>query len=160
MIDNAKVFKNSMMLYIRMVVMMLITLYTSRIVLDTLGIEDYGIYNIIGGVVIMFSFINVTLTIAIRRFLSVALAAQDQSRFIEVLRASVLAVFIASIIIVIGLETIGLWLLNNKISIPAERMYAANCTFQFSILAFLCNINSVPYNSAIVSCERMRYILI
>lgn len=156
MIDNAKVFKNSMMLYIRMVVMMLITLYTSRIVLDTLGIEDYGIYNIIGGVVIMFSFINVTLTIAIRRFLSVVLAAQDQSRFIEVLRASVLAVFIASIIIVIGLETIGLWLLNNKISIPAERMYAANCTFQFSILAFLCNINSVPYNSAIVSCERMK----
>ena len=143
------------MLYIRMAVMMLITLYTSRIVLDTLGIEDYGIYNIIGGIVVMFSFLNMTLTIAIRRFLSVALAAKDKARFMEVFRASVLAVFIASVIIIIGLETIGLWFLNNKINIPIHRIYAANCTFQLSILTFLCKINSVPYNSAIVSCERM-----
>ena len=143
------------MLYIRMALMMFITLYTSRIVLETLGIENYGIYNIVGGVVVMFSFLNLTLTVAIRRFLSVALATGDEKRFIEILRASILAVLIAYIILIIGLETIGLWFLNNKINIPVERLEAANYTFQFSILTFLCNMNAVPYNSAIVSCERM-----
>ena len=143
------------MLYVRMILMMFITLYTSRIVLETLGIEDYGIYNIVGGVVVMFSFLNLTLTVAIRRFLSVALATGDEARFIEILRASVLAVFIASVILIIGLETIGLWFLNSKINIPAGRLEAANYTFQFSILTFLSNMNTVPYNSAIVSCERM-----
>ena len=138
-----------------MALMMFITLYTSRIVLETLGIENYGIYNIVGGVVVMFSFLNLTLTVAIRRFLSVALATGDEKRFIEILRASILAVLIASIILIIGLETIGLWFLNNKINIPVERLEAANYTFQFSILTFLCNMNAVPYNSAIVSCERM-----
>lgn len=155
MIDSSKVFKNTIMLYVRMASMMLITLYTSRIVLETLGIEDYGIYNIVGGIVVMFSFLNLTLTVAIRRFLSVELATGDQTRFVEVFRASALAVFIASVILIIGLETIGLWFLNNKINIPAGRLEAANYTFQFSILTFLCNMNAVPYNSAIVSCERM-----
>ena len=86
-----------------MALMMFITLYTSRIVLETLGIENYGIYNIVGGVVVMFSFLNLTLTVAIRRFLSVALATGDEKRFIEILRASILAVLIASIILIIGL---------------------------------------------------------
>lgn len=155
MIDSSKVLKNTIMLYVRMALMMLITLYTSRIVLEALGIEDYGIYNIVGGIVVMFSFLNLTLTVAIRRFLSVELATGDKNRFVEVFRASVLAVFIASVILIIGLETVGLWFLNNKINIPVGRLEAANYTFQFSILTFLCNMNAVPYNSAIVSCERM-----
>ncbi len=154
-INQKTVAKNTLMLYIRMGVMMIVSLYTSRVVLATLGVDDFGIYNVVGGVVVMFSFMNTTLTVAIRRFLAYELGQEGGGRIQKIFNASIIAVFITSIIIVIGLESIGLWFLNNKLNIPPDRMAAANVVFQFSILSFFFNMNLIPFNSAIVVYEKM-----
>ena len=125
---------------------MLASLYTSRVVLQTLGVEDYGIYNIVGGVVVFFSFMSMTLQVAIRRFMATELGHSLQNNNIQnVYRASVQAIAIASVIILIGLETIGLWFINHKLNIPPERMYAANWVFQFSLLTFIFNYKCSPF---------------
>lgn len=155
-INQKVVAKNTLMLYIRMSVMMIISLYTSRIVLDILGLDDFGIYNVVGGVVVMFSFLNVTLTVAIRRFLAYEMGKnKNDERIQNVFNSCIIAVFITSIIIVIGLESMGLWFLNYQLNIPMERMGAANFVFQFSILAFFFNLNLIPFSSAIVTYEKM-----
>lgn len=155
MINQKAVAKNTLMLYIRMGAMMLVSLYTSRVILATLGINDFGIYNVVGGVVVMFSFINLTLTTSIRRFLAYELGKETGSNIQSVFNSSVIAVFFTAVIIVIALETIGIWFLNNQLNIPDERMDAANFAFQFSILSFFFSMNAVPYSSAIVAYERM-----
>lgn len=135
-------------------VMMLLSLYTSRVVLATLGVEDFGIYNVVGGVVVMFSFMSLTLTVSIRRFLAYELG-KDGKNIQTVFNSSIIAVLIASTIIVIVLETIGYIFLNYQLNIPIERMDAANFVFQFSILSFFIGMNTVPYSSAIVAYEKM-----
>lgn len=155
LINQKTVAKNTLMLYIRMGVMMIVSLYASREVLATLGVDDFGIYNVVGGVVVMFSFMNITLTVAIRRFLAFELGQENNGRIQKVFNASIIAVFIASIIIVIGLESIGLWFLNFKLNIPPERLGAANFVFHFSVLSFFFNMNLIPFSSAIVSFEKM-----
>lgn len=154
-INNKRVLKNTLMLYIRMGLVMIISLYTSRVLLEALGIEDYGIYNIVGGIVIMFSFFNNILTVAIRRFLSIAIASGDVKRVQIVLKASVKAVIIIACVLAFLIETVGLWFLNYKLNIPDNRLYAANCVFQLSLISFILNLNALPYNSAIVAYERM-----
>jgi O-antigen/teichoic acid export membrane protein len=154
-INPKKVAKNTLMLYLRMGVMMIVSLYTSRVILATLGIEDFGIYNVVGGVIVMFSFMNLTLTIAIRRFLAFELGQEEKGRIQEVFIASIIAVFLASLIIIVGLESLGYWFLNNKLNIPPERLVAANIVYQFSIVSFFFNINLIPYSSAIVAYEEM-----
>lgn len=154
-INQKTVAKNTLMLYIRMGVMMIVSLYASRVVLATLGVDDFGIYNVVGGVVVMFSFMNTTLTVAIRRFLAYELGQENGGRIQKVFNASIIAVFIASIIIVIGLESIGLWFLNFKLNIPPDRLGAANFVFHFSVLSFFFNMNLIPFSSAIVSYEKM-----
>ena len=154
-INQKTVAKNTLMLYIRMGVMMIVSLYTSRVVLATLGVDDFGIYNVVGGVVVLFSFMNITLTVAIRRFLAFELGQENSGRIQKVFNASIIAVFLASLVIVIGLESIGLWFLNNKLNIPPDRIAAANFVFQFSILSFFFNMNLIPFSSAIVVYEKM-----
>lgn len=154
-INQKTVAKNTLMLYIRMGIMMVVSLYTSRVVLSTLGVDDFGIYNVVGGVVVMFSFMNLTLTVAIRRFLAYELGQENGGRIQKVYNASIIAVFIASIVIVFGLETIGNWFLNHQLNIPSERLSSANFVFQFSVLSFFFNINLVPFSSAIVAYEKM-----
>lgn len=154
-INQKIVTKNTLMLYVRMGVMMIVSLYASRVVLATLGVDDFGIYNVVGSVVVMFSFMNLTLTVAIRRFLSYELGQENGGRIQKIFNASIIAVFIASVIIVIGLETIGLWFIDNKLNIPPDRKEAANFVFHFSVLAFFFNMNLIPFSSAIVSFERM-----
>lgn len=134
---------------------MLVSLYTSRILLQALGIEDYGIYNIVGGVVIMFSFFNNILTVAIRRFLSIAIAKEDTFELQKTFKSSVRAVMFIALGITFLLETIGLWFVNYKLNIPDGRMLAANCVFQLSVVTFILNLNALPYNAAIVSFEKM-----
>ena len=153
-INQKRIAKNTLMLYLRMGVTMLVSLYTSRIVLSTLGVDNFGIYNVVGSVVVMFSFMNLTLTVSIRRFLAYELG-KDGKNIQSVFNSSIIAVFIASTIIVIGLETIGLWFLNYQLNIPIDRMEAANFVFQFSILSFFIGMNTVPYSSAIVTYEKM-----
>lgn len=153
-INQKKIAKNTLMLYMRMGATMLVSLYTSRVVLATLGVENFGIYNVVGSVVVMFSFMNLTLTTSIRRFLAYELGKGGE-KIQSIFNSSVIAVLIASVIIVIGLETIGLWFLNNQLNIPVDRMGAANFVFQFSILSFFVGMNMVPYSSAIVAYEKM-----
>lgn len=154
-INQKTVAKNTLMLYIRMGITMIVSLYTSRIVLATLGIDDFGIYNVVGGVVVMFSFMSITLTVAIRRFLAFELGKENEGNIHQVFNSSIIAVLITSLILVVGLETLGYWTLNSQLNIPLERLGIANFVFQLSILSFFFNMNLIPFSAAIVSYEKM-----
>lgn len=153
--NNKRIAKNTLLLYARMMLMMFISLFTSRIVLQALGVDDYGIYNVVGGVVAMFSILSSALNAAIVRFISVELGKSDKQRLNLVFCTSVSTQLILIGIIVLLLETIGLWFLNFKLVIPTDRLVAANWVFQFSVLTFALNMWSIPYNSAITAHEKM-----
>lgn len=155
--NNKRIAKNTMFLYIRMVVIMLVQLYTSRVILQTLGVEDYGIYNIVGAVVISLSFITGPLSTATQRFLSFELGKKNTGRIKDIFSMSLIVYGILSIILLIVAETVGLWFLNHKMDIPADRLYAANWVFQCSIITFIINILNIPFNSAIIAYEKMSF---
>lgn len=147
--------KNTILLYVRMFVSMLISLYTSRVILDTLGVEDYGIYNVVGGLVGMFGIVTSTLNTAVSRFLTVELGRDDQERLKRVFSTSLTIQIILSLIIVVIAETVGLWYINNVMVIPPDRLNAANWCFQFSIITSVIGLIIVPYNSVIIAHEHM-----
>lgn len=153
--NNKRIAKNTLLLYFRMFLTMGVSLYTSRIVLNTLGVEDFGIYNVVGGVVMMFSFLNASMSSATQRFLSFELGKKDFVQLKKVFSMSVNIHAIIAIVIFILAETIGLWFLNAKLNIPSERMNAANWVYQFSILSFMLTVMNVPYNATIIAHERM-----
>lgn len=153
--DGARLAKNTVLLYFRMFLMMCINLYTSRIVLHTLGVEDYGIYNVVGGVVVMLEFINDSMTSSTQRFLSFELGTGNKQKLREVFSTSINIHLIISLIIVLLGETIGLWFLHEKMVIPPERMVAAEWCFQLSIFTSVLNVLSYPYISAIIAHEKM-----
>lgn len=134
---------------------MLVALYTSRVVLDALGVDDYGIYNVVGGVVAMFSMLSSTLSTASQRFITYALGGNDFNHLKKVFSTCITLHIILGIIVVALLEFLGVWLLNNKLNIPPERLSVANWVFQFSILTFFVNVVSVPYNALIIAHEKM-----
>ena len=154
--NNKRIAKNTMVLYIRMLLLMAISLYTSRVVLTSLGVENFGIYNVVGGVVTCLGFLNGTLSTASSRYITVALGKGNLEEMKKVF-SSVLSVNILLALIVLLLsETVGLWFLYEKMVIPEERMTAAFWVFQFSVLTILLNICSVPYNAVIIAHERMK----
>lgn len=153
--NNKRVAKNTLFLYFRMILIMLVTLYTSRVVLAQLGIKDYGIYNVVGGVVTMFAFINNCMATATQRFLTFELGCGDVLRLKNVFAASLNIHMAIAVIIVLLAETIGLWFVNAKLVIPADRMVAANWVYQFAILSFSVNIIQVPYNAVLIAHEKM-----
>lgn len=153
-IDKKRVMKNTLLLYVRMGVMMLVSLYTSRIVLAALGVDDYGIYNVVGGVVAMFSMVSIALSVAVRRFLNIEMAKKDGD-LRGMLQTSIMAMFILALILFLSMETIGLWFINNKLVIPEARLFAANIVFQISIFTFIIKLFTIPFNSLIVAHERM-----
>ena len=124
--NTKRIAKNTMMLYCRMLFSMLVSLYTSRVVLNTLGVEDYGIYNVVGGFVAMFSLISSSLSSSVGRFLTFELGRGDMERLKRTFSTSLLIHVVLAIIIFVLMETIGVWFLNNKMTIPVERLYAAN----------------------------------
>ena len=134
-----------------------VSLYTSRVVLNTLGVEDFGIYNLVGGIVILFSFINGSMTSATQRFLNYEMGKKNYDEVHKIFCISVNVYFIITIVIVILAETIGLWFLNTKLNIPIDRMNAANIVYQFSILTFVATFFKVPYNASIVAYEKMGF---
>ena len=143
------------MLYIRMAVIMLVTLYTSRVILQALGVIDYGIYNLVGSVVVSLSFVSNSLMSSTQRYLSFELGRDNQPGVSKVFNTSMI-IHLVMVIIVVGLlETIGLWFLNNILSIPEDRVQAANIAYQLSILTFCFNFLRIPYNAAIIAYERM-----
>ncbi len=145
------------MLYIRMLLLMVVSLYTSRIVLNTLGVEDYGIYSIVGGVVILLSFFNNAMSIATQRFLTFELGRNNLFLLKRTFSMSINVHLGIALLILLLSETIGLWFLNTQLNIPQERMQAANWVYQFSILTFLLNIIGVPYHSTIIAYEKMSF---
>lgn len=153
--DNKRVAKNTLVLYFRMLFMMLIGLYTSRINLQSLGVEDFGIYSVVGGIVVMFSIINGSITASISRFLTFEIGTGNMEKLKKVFSTSVTIQIGISLIILLLAETIGLWFLNHKMVIPESRMYAANWVYQFSIFTFILNLISMPYNACIVAHEKM-----
>lgn len=154
---NKRIAKNSLMLYLRMILVMLITLYTSRIVLDVLGITDFGIYNVVGGFVAILSFFTSSLSNATQRFLSIELGRNDIIATKHVFNQSLILYIFFSIIILIVAFTIGYWFVNAKLNIPDNRRPAANIVYIFSVLSTICSIIQVPYMAAIISRERMSF---
>lgn len=153
--NNKRIAKNTLLLYFRMLLTMAISLYTSRVVLHVLGVEDFGIYNVVGGVVAMFSVISGSLSAAISRFITYELGKGDKEKLVRIFSSSVTIQLGLGLVIIILAEVIGVWFLNEKMSIPENRMYAANWVFQLSILTFVINLISVPYNAAIIAHEKM-----
>lgn len=153
--DNRRIAVNTGILYVRMLLIMAITIYTSRILLKALGITDYGIYNVVGSAVTLFSFLNSCLIPVTQRYLSIELGKRNYKRLNTVFNVSIsIHVFIALVIVVLC-ETCGVWLLNCKMVIPADRLVAANWCFQLSLLGLVLSIISIPYNGLIISHEKM-----
>lgn len=155
--NNKRIAKNTLFLYLRMFVMMLTALFTSRIVLDVLGAADYGLNNIISGVVVLFSFLNSALLSATQRFLNFHLGRQDYKQTNVVFCMSMNTYILLSIVVVVLGETIGLWFVNTQLNIPSERMYAAQWVYQFTLIQFVINLLRVPYNASIIAYEKMNF---
>lgn len=153
--NNKRIAKNTLLLYIRMFLTMLVSLYTSRVVLNALGVEDFGIYNVVGGVVSMFGFINTAMAASTQRYLTFELGRENAEQLFKVFSTSVQIHACIALLIVLLAETIGLWFLYHKMTIPAGRMDAALWVYQFSILSTVVLIMSVPYNASIIAHERM-----
>lgn len=155
--SNNRILKNTLFMYLRMLLVTVITLYTSRVILKTLGVEDFGIYNIVGGIVVLFSFLSSALTQATQRFLTLDLGKQDLFKFNKTFNLSLLLYLFLSLLIVALAETIGLWFLNEKLNIDASRMNAANWVYQLSILSFVFNFIRIPYNAVIIAHEKLAF---
>jgi O-antigen/teichoic acid export membrane protein len=152
---NKRIVKNTLLLYFRMVLIMAVSLYTVRVVLNTLGVVDYGIYSVLGGLVAMFSFISGTMANASQRYFSYEIGRGDFEQLKKTFSITLTIYLIFGFILVLLAETVGLWFLNHKMTIPPERMNAANWVFQFTIFSFLFTMLTTPYNAAIIAHERM-----
>lgn len=153
--SNKRIAKNTILLYVRMFFVMCIQLYTSRVVLQALGVEDYGIYNVVGGIVTMFAFLNAAMNSSTQRYITFYLGKGDKSELQEVFsNCMFIHAMLASVIIILS-ETIGLWFLYYKMVIPVERMNAAFWVFQMSIITTVVLIFSTPYNATIIAYEKM-----
>ena len=157
--ENKRIAKNTGFLYLRMLFVMGVTLYTSRVVLQALGVDDYGLYNVIGGIVVMLGFINGSAAGATSRFLTYALGSKtDDKEHYDYRRVFSAAFFIhlaIALLIVMLAETVGLWYFNNKLVIPEGRYEAAMWVYQISIISVLVSFTQVPYNASIIAHERM-----
>jgi len=154
--NNKRIAKNTMMLYFRMLLIMGVSLYTVRIVLDALGAVDYGLYNVVGGIVVMFSFLSNTMASASQRFFAFELGKKDYAQLKKTFSMTMTIYVLIAVVILILAETVGLWFLNTQMTIPAERMEAANWVYQFTILSFMMTMFTIPYNAVIIAHERMK----
>lgn len=153
--NNKRIAKNTLLLYFRMLFLMVVSLFTSRVILNTLGVDDYGIYNVVGGIVAMFTIVSGSLTSAISRFITFELGKGDTEKLKTIFSTSVNIQLGLSVIVVLIGEIGGFWFLNTQMSIPPGRMEAANWVLQCSLGIFVLNLLSVPYNSAIIAHEKM-----
>lgn len=153
--NKNRIAKNALYLHARMFLSMGISLFTSRIILNTLGILDYGIWNVVGGIIVMFSFLNSSMVGCTNRFLSFELGRKDLNKLQKVFATSLnIHILIALLILILG-ETIGLWFLHEKLIIPDNRVFAANIVYQLSIISSIISITQIPYNAMIIANERM-----
>ena len=153
--SRKRIAKNTVFLYFRMLITMVVGLFTSRVVLNTLGVEDYGINNVVGGVVAMFSLISASISASIGRFITFELGTGNMEKLKKVFSTSVTIQIILAIIVVIVAEIVGIWFLNNELQINPDRMVAAHWVFHCSLITFALNLISLPYNACIVAHEHM-----
>lgn len=153
--NNKRIAKNTMYLYLRMLLSLVVQLYTSRVILNALGISDYGIYNVVGGVVVMFSFLSGTMATAAQRFMSYAIGRNDMEDLRKTFVVSQIILWVIAVLTLVAIEIIGMWLLFNYLSIPNGRLSAAIWVFQVSAVSLFITIISVPYNAAIIAHEKM-----
>ena len=154
-VNNKRIAKNTILLYVRMLFIMAVQLYTSRVVLNTLGVVDYGLYNVVGGIVTMFAFLNGAMVTSTQRYVTFELGKGNLQRLKEVFTTCVQIHLLISLIIIILAESVGLWFLYEKMVIPEDRFSAAMWVYQLSILTMCVQVMSVPYNSDIVAHEQM-----
>lgn len=154
--DNKRIAKNTLMLYIRTLFVMVISLYTSRVILQVLGVEDYGVYQVVGGLVAMFSVISSSLSSAISRFITFEIGRGDMERLKRVFSTSIIIQLCLCVIIASAVEIVGLWFMHTKMQIPTDRMEAAEWVLHCSVLTFCVNLLSIPYNACIIAHEHMK----
>ena len=153
--NNKRIAKNTLMLYFRMLIIMLVSLYTSRVVLSTLGVVDYGIYNVVGGLVTMMGILNGAMSVSCQRYLTYELGRGNMLRLKQIFSVCLTIFMMLSLIVILLSETVGLWFLHNKMVIPEDRMVAAGYVYQFSILACILSLLTNPFNAIIIAHERM-----
>lgn len=157
--NTKRIAKNTLVLYVRMIVVMLITLYTSRLVLQALGVDDFGLYNVVGGVVGFLTFFQGTMNKSTQRFLNTSMVKGDGE--LRSIFASSITVHLLIVVVFLVLgETVGLWFLNSKINIPEGRELAANIVYQASLVSFCTAIVSIPYSAAVIAYEEMTFLAV
>ena len=155
--NTKRIAANTLALFARMFGIMIINLYAVRILLKGMGAEDYGTYNAVAGIVLASNVITTTLAVAIQRFYSYAIGKKDYNKLRDIFSASINIISVVSLVIILLLETVGLWLLNWQLSIPPDRMEAAYWVFQFSLCSFLLSLIQLPYTAAIFAHEDMGF---
>ena len=154
--SNRRIIKNTIYLYIRQILIITLSLITTRIILEKLGVSNYGIYNVVGGFVALFTILNNVLQSVTRRYLALALGKNDENIIRTTFSTAILIHIFIAIITFVLLETIGLWFLNHEINIQEDRLYAANWVFQFSVLTVIVNITQTPYSSVVTAHEQFK----
>ena len=155
--NNKRIMKNTLLLYIRMGITMLVSLYTSRIVLKALGVDDFGIYSIVCSVIVAFSFISSPLSSATQRFYNFELGRNNKERLNIVFNHSVLIYVFFAIFIFLIIEIGGLWFISQKMQLPVERLSSAKYAFHFCALAFVLRLLKIPFESLIIAHEKMSF---
>ena len=151
------VFRNSVMMYLRMFVNIAVSIFTTRIVYNSLGVDNYGIYNVVGGVVVLCSFLKQTMESATQRFLTFELAKGGKEAVAKQFNICFNIHSFLALVLILVMETIGIWIVNTFLNIPADRMWAANIAYQFSILAFAVHVVQVPFASLVIAHEKMDF---
>ena len=154
-IDGNRIAKNTLLLYLRMLFQLGIALYTSRAVLNALGVIDFGIYNVVGGIIVIFSFLNNAMASSTQRFLVYHLGTNDSRKLKQIFSSAIIIHFVMAVVVVGLAEIMGLWFLQAKMIIPMERLEVAKWVFHLSVISSAITILSVPYNAAIIANERM-----
>lgn len=154
--NNRRIAKNTILLYIRMLLTMVVSLYTSRVILNALGVENFGIYNVVGGLVTMFNIVSSAISFAISRFITFELGRNNPKKLQSVFSSAIVIQYIICAIIFLIAETLGLWFLNNQMSFPESRLFATNVIYQITIVTFCITLLNIPYNATIIAHERMK----
>lgn len=156
-VDNKRIAKNTVALYIRMLLLMAVSLYTSRVILDVLGVDDYGIYNLIGGFITLFSFISGAVVSSLQRFFNVALGQNDEEQYKKLYSMSINIFAIFSLFLIVIGETVGLWFVTTQLNIPLGRETAALWVYQISLVTLIVNLFRTSDNASIIAHERMSF---
>ena len=157
LVNNKRLAKNTAFLYARMLLVLLLNLYITRVVLNSLGVVDYGIYNVVAGFVSMFAFMNTSMSIGIQRFYNYEKGKGNYQSQNGVYNSALTIQFLIGVVTLVLLETFGFWYINNIMVIPEDRLFATNSIFQFSVFSLFLVIMQVPYSAAIMAHERMDF---